>query len=835
MDDMRITDGASKAWDVAVEEAARSKYHQVEKEHLMIGLLSLEKKLGMSEVGNDARLAMRAENGAVENVLYGALEGHEVAVARLRRRIRLGLGEGIDEPEEVIHRSEACKRIFDRALELSPHKREVSCIHLLAAILEDPGPAIEQALAEEGIKVKDMIEPAMAWVTLAESGSDWSAMMEDDDKSDGIRSLLNSWLGKNGRNDTRPSIEVHESAAKTYLDTYGRDLTREALEGRLGPFAGRRQELLQLIRIFGRHTKNNPVLVGEAGVGKTAIVEALAMRTAHGKDPQMLGGYHIIELSMGTLLANTRYRGEFEERLTKIIEEAQARPDIILFIDEIHSIVGSGKSDGSSMDAASILKPALARGLRCIGATTLAEYQRHIEADPALERRFEKVVVREPGRDDAMLMLQALKPKLEEYHGVRIQESSLAAAIDLSIRFDADHQLPDKAIDLLDRACAGARIPSLSLSGYGNEKREVDEKAIAVALSDKTGIPLEIIASSRSMPKSRLLELEPYLKKKLVGQDDAIGRVCQRLQIAYAGLGKRSGPIAVLLFAGPSGVGKTELARSLTEFLFGSANEMIRFDMSEYMEEHSIAKLIGSPPGYVGHDEEGQLSGRLRSKPYAVVLFDEVEKAHPKVLDLFLQLFDEGRITDSKGRTADASNAIFIMTSNLKPQGFNYGDVEAGALKKAMRGQLKKPDTSDSVVPFRPELLNRVDDLIMFRSLDETRCARDPETYDGRRAHGSRTPAGNRIIVLKRGGIISRAYGLQPRVRCPRAQADCRDIHKSPAEQAHPDGRTNEIQAVAGHIRKRPDQDRAYVKLHCVSSIFIITPPAAGYWLRWRS
>ncbi len=529
-----------------------------------------------------------------------------------------------------------------------------------------------------------------------------------------MRSPLNSGQDKYETDHARP--EVHENA-KSYLEKYGRDLTREALEGRLGPFAGRRHELLQLIRIFGRHTKNNPVLVGEAGVGKTAIVEALAMRTAHGKDPQMLGGYHIIELRMGTLLSNTRYRGEFEERLTKIIEEAQARPDIILFIDEMHGIVGSGKGDSSGMDAASILKPSLARGLRCIGATTMAEYQRYIEADPALERRFEKVVVSEPGRDDAMLMLQALKPKLEAHHNVRILESSLAAAIDLSIRFDADHQLPDKAIDLLDRACAGARIPSLSLSGFGDEKREVDDKAIAMALSDKTGIPPEIIALNRSLPRSRLLEMEPFLKKKLVGQDDAIGRVCQRLQIAYAGLGKRSGPIAVLLFAGPGGVGKTELARSIAEFLFGSAQGIIRFDMSEYMEEHSIARLIGSPPGYVGHEEEGQLSGRLRSKPYAVVLFDEVEKAHPNVLDLFLQLFDEGRITDSKGRTADASNAIFIMTSNMQPQGYNYREVEAGALKKAMRGQQRK--STDGGLPFRPELLNRVDDLIMFRSLDE--------------------------------------------------------------------------------------------------------------------
>ena len=716
MDEMRISAGAEKAWDVAVKEAAAARRRLVEKEHLLIGLLSLEKSLGLSEFGDDQRIEMRAEHNILENILYGGLEGQEVAVSRLRKRIRAEGGVGTEVPETVLHRSDACKKIFRRAMELSTVKKVISSVHLMAALVEDPGPVLASALAKEGIVVKDLVEPALAWVELVEGGYKNKLEHGDNLREDLLPGFTGGQSNISQKDDT-PAAAL-PPPQKSILQEYGRDLTKEALEGGLHPFAGRRKELLQIMRIFGRHSKNNPVLVGEAGVGKTAIVEALALRTAGGKVPQMLGGYRIFELSVAVLLANTRYRGEFEERLMKIISEAQSRPDVILFIDEIHTIVGAGKGDGSGMDAASLLKPALARGLRCIGTTTIAEYQRYIEADPALERRFEKVMVNEPGRDEAMLMLLALRPGLEQHHGVRISVSALDAAIDLSIRFDPEHLLPDKAIDLLDHACASARIPSLSRYEIDPAGPEVDEMAIAGSLSEKTGIPIEIIAAYKNSAGSRLLDLEAALKGRLLGQDDAISRVCQRLQISYASLGKRNGPMAVFLFTGPSGVGKTEMARLLAEFLFTGAADMIRFDMSEFMEEYSIARLIGSPPGYVGYGEEGQLTGRIRAKPYTVVLFDEIEKAHPKVLDLFLQLFDEGRITDSRGRTADARNILFIMTSNLRLPGLDYDKVEAGGLKRALQNQANLP-TSDPGLFLRPELLNRVDEIIAFRSLDE--------------------------------------------------------------------------------------------------------------------
>jgi ATP-dependent Clp protease ATP-binding subunit ClpC len=508
-----------------------------------------------------------------------------------------------------------------------------------------------------------------------------------------------------------------------FLDQYGRDLTREAREGKLGPFIGRRKELLQVIQTIARRSKNNPVLVGEAGVGKTAIVEALAVRAAEGKDPQVLAGKRIVELSIGAVIGGTKYRGEFEERLTRIIEEARAHPEVILFIDELHTVVGAGRAEGSGTDAANLMKPALARGdLRCIGATTIAEYCRYIEADAALERRFEKVVVNEPSPEETLEILKGLRPKWEAHHHVRITDRALEAAVDLSVRFDGDHHLPDKAIDLVDKAGARTRVPILSMipdtRGVGGtaSQPEVTELTVSQVLSEKIRIPLEVITGYlEGMGESRLLQLESFLKRRLIGQDQAIERVCQRLLMAHAGLGQRRGPLAVLLFLGPTGVGKTELARSLAAFLFGSDADMIRLDMSEYMEEHSVAKLIGSPPGYIGHEEEGQLTGKLRTRPYSIVLLDEIEKAHRRVFDLFLQVFDEGCLTDSKGRTADAKNSIFIMTSNIvaekptKQAGFgsqNAEESEAGTLHEVQRR-------------FRAEFLNRIDEQIVFRSLDE--------------------------------------------------------------------------------------------------------------------
>jgi ATP-dependent Clp protease ATP-binding subunit ClpC len=464
------------------------------------------------------------------------------------------------------------------------------------------------------------------------------------------------------------------------------------------------------------------VLVGEAGVGKTAIVEALAVRIAQGKDPEVLSGKRIVELNAGTLVAGTKYRGEFEERLTRIVAEAKKHAEIIVFIDEIHTLIGAG-SVGGSLDAANIMKPALANGdLRCIGATTIAEYRRYVESDPALERRFEKVIVAEPSRDETIEILKGIRAKLEEHHHVEIADKALEAAVDLAIRFDTDHQLPDKAIDLIDKAAARTRVPVLSMgpagaNGGAAASQDVDEQAVAEVLSEKMDLPLEIVRGHQAgMSRSRLLDVEARLKEQVIGQDEAIGCVCQRLMMAHAGLVPRRGPLAVFLFLGPTGVGKTELARTLAKLLFGKESDMIRLDMSEYMQEYSISRLNGAPPGYIGHDEEGQLTGRLRTKPYSVVLLDEIEKAHPRVCDLFLQVFDDGRLTDSKGRTSDARNAIFIMTSNIATS--REESKHAGFLPQA--AEAPKPETVPELRGhFRPEFINRIDEQIVFRSLNE--------------------------------------------------------------------------------------------------------------------
>lgn len=427
---------------------------------------------------------------------------------------------------------------------------------------------------------------------------------------------------------------------------------------------------------------------------------------------------------MGVLIGGTKYRGEFEERLTRIIEEASSNPEIIIFIDEIHNLVGAGQASGS-IDAANLMKPALARGdIRCIGATTITEYRQHIESDPALERRFEKITVNEPSRDEAIEILKGIRPKWEKHYNKRISDRTLEAAVDLSMRFDTDHHLPDKAVDLVDKAGARMQVPLLSMGpdmkikceSMAGGSDEVSEYTVAQVLSDKINIPIEIISGHlEGASGSRLLELSSFLKKKIIGQDEAIDNVSQRLIMAHAGVGKKRGPLAVFLFLGPTGVGKTALAKTLAEFLFGSGPSLIRLDMSEFMEEHSVSKLIGSPPGYIGHDEEGQLTGKLRTRPYSVVLLDEVEKAHQRIFDVFLQVFDEGRITDSKGRTADARNAIFIMTSNLyqdEQQRRKIGFIEEGA-------ETKEGVNAEVSGFFRPEFLNRVDEQIVFRHLDK--------------------------------------------------------------------------------------------------------------------
>jgi ATP-dependent Clp protease ATP-binding subunit ClpC len=675
--------GADIAWRIAAMEAGAARFQFIDAEHIFTGICSLEKvlKLSPEESGLDSQARKALQNEYA--ILQDLMENLGLNMTQLRRKMRQRLGTGkYEHIEKVIHRSESCKKIFNRAYELAASSENIYVFHLLAAILENPGEHVLQALGldEAGLDaLKDALENASK-------------------KQDAIES-------------TTP-----------LLDKFGRDLTQAARDGKLGPFVGRRNEILQVLQSLARSMKNNPVLVGEPGVGKTAVVEAIAVRGVQGKDTQVLEGKRIIELNMGALVGGTKHRGEFEERLTKILIEVRSHPEIVLFIDEIHTLVGAGAA-GDSMDAANLMKPALARGeIRCIGATTIAEYRKHIETDPALERRFEKIIINEPARDEAIEILKGLRPKWEHHFKKKITDEALEAAVDLSIRFDKDHYLPDKAIDLVDKAGAQLQVPLLSMIPERITKDTTDKNAdkvteitIAKVLSEKTGLPLEIITGHiEGTQASRLLELNSFLKKRVIGQDEAIDRISQRLLMAHAGLGKKPGPLSIFLFLGPTGVGKTELAKCLAEFLFGSASGLMRFDMSEYMEEHSVSKLIGSPPGYIGHDEEGQFTGKLRTRPYAVVLLDEVEKAHPRIFDLFLQVFDEGRITDSKGRTVDAKNAIFIMTSNLlqatqKQKKIGFLEEQEETEKNQLRTELGNF--------FRPEFLNRIDDQIAFKQL----------------------------------------------------------------------------------------------------------------------
>lgn len=671
------------AWQLSVWEASAAASHFVEKEHAVIGILSLAKVA----TGMPADMKLDREQWNIIRAEWAAL--HEVITTlsldatSLRRGLRKQLGKGAHQhTENVIHRSPECKAFFQIADALAGNANEVSVLHLLAALVGEPGAILSDLLALQNIKFSELKKLLLERAT------------------QGFKVPVGE-----GPQEDKP---------KSFLKKFGRDLTQLAEEGKLGPFVGRRQELLQVIQTLARKTKSNPALVGEAGVGKTAIVEALAMRLVENKGPDFLKGSRIIELNMGVLVAGTSYRGEFEERLTKIIQEATAQKEVILFIDEIHTLIGAGKISGG-MDAAQILKPALSRGdLRCIGATTIAEYRRHIETDSALERRFEKVIVEEPSRDECIEMLKGIRGKLEKHHGCLIEDDAISSAVDLSIRFDSDHRLPDKAIDLLDRAGARVQAPQLTMVGHQGIIGTITPESIAEMLAVKVRIPKDLISGHLSGNfKAHLQGLGKRLKQRVISQVEAIDTVSRRLVMAYSGISARKGPLAVFLFLGPSGVGKTELAKSLANELFGSDNAMIRFDMSEYREEHSTSKLIGSPPGYVGYEEEGQLTGKLRTKPYSILLLDEVEKAHHKVFDLFLQLFDEGRITDAKGRTVDAKNCIIILTSNIRPSQFKR--VGFGA-------QDETPQVND--IPelkqvFRPELLNRLDEQILFRPLEK--------------------------------------------------------------------------------------------------------------------
>jgi len=554
------------------------------------------------------------------------------------------------------------------------------------------------------------------------------------------------------------------------LDELARDLTVIAKDGTLDPVIGRSAEITRVIEVLSRRTKNNPVLIGEPGVGKTAIVEGLAQAIINNEVPETLKGKRVMSLDMGTVVAGTKYRGEFEERLKKVMEEIHQAGNIILFIDELHTLIGAGGAEGA-IDASNILKPALARGeLQCIGATTLEEYRKYIEKDAALERRFQPVQVDQPNVEDAIEILKGLRDRYEAHHRIKISDEALVAAVKMSDRYISDRFLPDKAIDLIDEAGSKVRLrnyttpPSLKeleaeLEKVKNEKdaavhsQEFEQAAslrdkqtqlekkleetkkewqktqgsnntsvtaddIANVVAQWTGIPIAKIAETESQ---KLLNLEEILHNRVIGQSDAVSSISKAVRRARAGLKDPKRPIGSFIFLGPTGVGKTELAKALAEAMFGEEDAMIRVDMSEFMEKHSVSRMVGSPPGYVGHDDGGQLTEKVRRKPYSVILFDEIEKAHPDVFNILLQVLDDGRLTDSKGRTVDFRNTVIIMTSNVGAQEIKdnkfvgFGGQTAAqdyeTIRKTMMDELKKQ--------FRPEFLNRIDDIIVFHKLEK--------------------------------------------------------------------------------------------------------------------
>ncbi|MGI0488699.1 ATP-dependent Clp protease ATP-binding subunit [Pantanalinema rosaneae CENA516] len=560
------------------------------------------------------------------------------------------------------------------------------------------------------------------------------------------------------------------------LDEFGSNLTQLAAEGKLDPVVGRQKEIERVIQILGRRTKNNPVLIGEPGVGKTAIAEGLAQRIANDDVPDILEDKRVVTLDIGLLVAGTKYRGEFEERLKKIMDEIRSAGNVILVIDEVHTLIGAGAAEGA-IDAANILKPALARGeLQCIGATTLDEYRKHIERDAALERRFQPVMVGEPTVDETIEILRGLRERYEQHHKLKISDLALEAAAKLSDRYISDRFLPDKAIDLIDEAGSRVRLINSQLPPAAREldkqlrqvlkdkddavrsqdfdkagelrdremeikaeiraiaqskKNEspdtdqpvVDEEDIAQIVASWTGVPVNKLTETES---EKLLHMEDTLHQRLIGQEEAVKAVSRAIRRARVGLKNPNRPIASFIFSGPTGVGKTELTKALASYFFGSEDAMIRLDMSEYMERHTVSKLIGSPPGYVGYNEGGQLTEAVRRRPYTVVLFDEIEKAHPDVFNMLLQILEDGRLTDAKGRTVDFKNTLLIMTSNIGSKVIEKGgmnslgfEIADGDAAEAKYNRIRSLVNEELKQYFRPEFLNRLDEIIVFRQLDE--------------------------------------------------------------------------------------------------------------------
>ena len=723
----RFTDDAQRVLSFAQEAALELGHDYVGTEHVLIGL---------TKVKNGVAAKALEELGIVTEDIFEAVEDQ--------------VGRG-NKKATSIYMTPRVKHVLELAVQVANRMNHnyVGTEHILLGLLSDGGGVAVGILRAMNIRTDDIVEA--------------------------IRHILGS--STNGNHSGQEGANNNGDLGE--LTDFATDLNESAKQGKIDPVIGRDTEIQRVIQILSRRTKNNPVLIGEPGVGKTAIAEGLAQRIVNGNVPEILRNKRIISLSISSMLAGAKYRGEFEERLKKAIDEVQQHKDMIIFIDEIHTLVGAGATEGA-MDAANILKPALARGeFQVIGATTLDEYKKHIEKDSALERRFQPVQVGEPNEEDALEILRGLRDRYEAFHKAKITDEALKAAVTLSSRYITDRFLPDKAIDVVDEAASKVRMKVFSaapdvkaledrLNTVKKEKeaavtsqdfekaaklrdeeqalvKEIDDKKtvakeesdqklivteedIAAVVAQWTGIPVTKIAEEES---ETLLHLEDELHKRVIGQDDAVTAVAKAVRRARAGLKDPKRPIGSFLFLGPTGVGKTELARALASSLFGDESAMIRLDMSEYMEKHTVSRLVGAPPGYVGYEEGGQLTDAVRRKPYSVILLDEVEKAHADFFNILLQVLDDGRLTDSQGRTVDFRNTVIIMTSNLGAKALHKNSTELGFLapKKAesysndsKRIDFKEAKKSvlDAVKRhFRPEFLNRIDEMIVFHPLTE--------------------------------------------------------------------------------------------------------------------
>ena len=718
----KFSERARRVLSLAQEEAQRFNHNYIGTEHILLGLVR-----------------------ETEGVAARVLSNLGVELTKVRSAVEFIIGRGEKSVPGEIGLTPRAKKVIELAVDEARRLNHsyIGTEHLLIGLLRE-GEGVAAGVLES------------LGVTLEKIRNETSRVLSQNAPQS----------AQSGRGGTRTPV----------LDQLGIDLTAAARAGKLDPVIGRQKEIERVVQILSRRTKNNPVLIGEPGVGKTAIVEALAQRIVNGEDiPNTLHQKRLVTLDMGALVAGTKYRGEFEERLKKVIEEIKTSGNCVLFIDEMHTMVGAGAAEGA-VDAANILKPSLSRGeLQTIGATTLDEYRKYVERDAALERRFQPVQVEQPSAEETVEILRGIKGRYEEHHNLSISEEALRACASLASRYISDRFLPDKAIDLMDEAASRVRIRGTTtplsvkearqiLNKVHTEKEEaiggqqyefaaelrdreiqlsekleqlernwneaqdakgleVTEEDIAEVVGMWTGIPVTRLATEET---TRLLQMEGVLHKRIIGQDEAINVISKAIRRARAGLKDKRRPIGVFLFLGPTGVGKTELVRVLAEFMFGSEESMIRLDMSEFMERHTVARLVGSPPGYVGYDDGGQLTEAVRRKGYSVILLDEIEKAHPEVFNILLQIFDDGHLTDAKGRKVDFRNAIIVMTSNIGAElirrnttiGFTTGGDESEDAKRAYDA-MKEKVTSEVKKVFRPEFLNRIDSQVVFHALEQ--------------------------------------------------------------------------------------------------------------------